>query len=47
MTASPYDPAFDALVMAGPIVDNASDRLWGANGEPDDQPDVPDGEAAT
>jgi hypothetical protein len=39
-----YDPVFDAAVMAGPIVDNASDRLWGPNGEPDDQPDRPDGQ---
>jgi hypothetical protein len=26
--ASAYDPAFDAAVMAAPIVDNASDRLY-------------------
>jgi hypothetical protein len=25
---SAYDPAFDRLVMAGPIVDNASARLY-------------------
>jgi hypothetical protein len=29
------DAEFDALVSAGPIVDNASDRLWGPNGEYD------------
>lgn len=33
--ASAYDPTFDRLVMAGPIVDNANDRLWGPNGEYD------------
>lgn len=32
---SAYDPAFDRLVMAQPLVDNANDRVWGPNGQYD------------
>lgn len=35
---------FEAAVMAGPIVDNANDRLWPYGLEPDDQDERPDGE---